>query len=231
MDELAVKISQQLEELMNTRDELLQGNKPKKKADNKLTKPPEFPKFSGEEPTPKDECGIETFLFKVNRARRDVTDQAVRSALISAVRGEASGYLEYIGLDSPLDELIQKLKERYSAIAPHDTLVCQFHQLVQDKGEAIRDFAGRIEKVFRKLHTQNPERYLGETLLKDRLFYGMHQHLKDSLRYLYDQESTDYNRLLKAAHATEIDSQKNTVVRAKAALRRHRKTMLLVETM
>ena len=167
MDQLAVKISQQLEELMNTRDELLQGNEPKKKADNKLTKPPEFPKFSGEEPTPKDECGIETFLFQVNGARRDVTDQAVRSALISAVRGGASGYLEYIGLDSPLDDLIQKLKERYSTIAPHDTLVCQFHQLVQDKGEAIRDFDGRIEKVFRRLHTQNPERYLGETLLKD----------------------------------------------------------------
>ena len=220
MDQLAVKISQQLEELMSTRDEFLQGDKPKKKTGNKLTKPPEFPKFSGEEPMPKDECGIETFLFQVKGARRDVTDQAVRSALISAVRGGASGYLEYIGLDSPLDDLIQKLKERYSTIAPHDTLVCQFHQLVQDKREAIRDFAGRIEKVFRRLHTQNPERYLGETLLKDRLFYGMHQHLKDSLRYLYDQEGTDYNGLLKAAHAAEIDSQKNTVVRAKAIIKK-----------
>ena len=31
---------------------------------------------------------------------------------------------------------------------------------------------------------------------------------------------TDYNGLLKAAHAAEIDSQKNTVVRAKAAIKK-----------
>ena len=156
----------------------------------------------------------------MNGARQDVTYQAVHLALISTVRGGASRYLEYISLDLPLDKLIRKLKERYSAIAPHDTLVCQFHQLVQDKGEAIRDFTGRIEKVFRKLHTQNPELYLGESLLKDRLFYGMHQHLKGSLRYLYDQESTNYNGLLKAAHAAEIEPQKSLVVRTKAIIKK-----------
>ena len=108
------------------------------------------------------------------------------------------------------------MKERYSAIAPHDTLVCQFHQLMQEKGEAIRDFAGCIKKVFRKLHTKNPECYLGESLLKDRLFYGMHQLLKGSLRYLYDQEHTKYNRLLRAANAAKVKSHKNLVVRTKA---------------
>ena len=30
---------------------------------NKINKPPTFPTFSGAEPTPKDECSIQTFLF------------------------------------------------------------------------------------------------------------------------------------------------------------------------
>ena len=54
---------------------------------NRIAKPPTFPTFSGNEPTPKDECSIQTFLFQVRSARQDVTDQAVRNALISALRG------------------------------------------------------------------------------------------------------------------------------------------------
>ena len=52
-----------------------------------INKPPHFPPFSGTELTPKDECGIETLLFQVKGARKDVTDHAVHSALISCLRG------------------------------------------------------------------------------------------------------------------------------------------------
>ena len=91
--------------------------------------------FSGTEPTPKDECGIETFLFQVRGARKNLTDQAVRAALISSLRGGASAFIEYVGLDSPLDVLIDELVERYCITATHDTLVCEFHQLSQERNE------------------------------------------------------------------------------------------------
>ena len=42
-----------------------------------INKTPIFPPFSGTEPTPKDECGIETLLFQVRGAQEDVTDHAV----------------------------------------------------------------------------------------------------------------------------------------------------------
>ena len=60
----------------------------------KISKPPTFPTFSGIEPTPKDECSIQTFLFQVRSARQDVTDQAVGNALISSLRGPASEFVE-----------------------------------------------------------------------------------------------------------------------------------------
>ena len=219
LDQLAAAMKQQMADLLKLREELRNQGPNGQEKDHKLTKPPEFPRFSGDEPTPKEECSFETFLFQVQGARKDVTEQAVRSALISAVRGGASAYLEYVGLDSPLDVLIDRLKERYDAMAPHDTLVCQFHQLNQERHETIRDFAGRIEKVFRKLHAQNSERYQGETLLRDRLFHGMHQSLRGSLRYLYDQEKASYNDLLRAAHAAEVESSKGLSVKTKAAIK------------
>ena len=107
-----------------------------------INKPPVFPPFSGTEPTPKDECGIETLLFQVRGAWEDVTDHAVRSALISCLRGRASSFLECVGLEAQLDTMINELTERYTKTAPTDTLVCEFHQLQQEKFESIHQFAG-----------------------------------------------------------------------------------------
>ena len=69
-----------------SRDNLVEGYK--------INKPPTFPTFSGTEPTPKDECSIQTFLFQVRSARQDVMGQAVRNALISSLRGPASEFVE-----------------------------------------------------------------------------------------------------------------------------------------
>ena len=173
--------------------------------------------FSGAEPTPKDECGIETFFFQVRGARKNLTDQAVRQALIGSLRGGTSGFIEYVGLDFPLDVMIDELVERYCVTVTHDTLICDFHQLVQERHEKIHEFAGRIEKIFKKLRKQIPERYRDKTLLKDRLFHGMHQHLKDSLRYLFTQFSVTYCELLQAAYAAEVEAEKGRVAHSKAA--------------
>ena len=113
--------------------------------------------------------------------------------------------------------MIDELVERYCVTATHDTLVCEFHQLSQERNERIREFAGRIEKVFKKLQWQIPERYPDKLLLKDRLFHGMNQHLKDSLRYLYTQSSVTYANLLQVAYAAEVEAEKGRAARSKAA--------------
>ena len=175
---------------------------------NKINKPPTFPTFSGVEPTPKDKCSIQTFLFQVRSARQDVTDQTLRNTLISSLRGPASEFVEYIGLTAPLETIIKEMEERYMCTTPLDTLVCEFHQLHQDKKERVKEFAGRIEKLFKKLVDQLPERYPDRSLLKDHLFYGMQQHLRDSLRFMFQDPKCDYTQLLKAASAAEIESER-----------------------
>ena len=221
MNELMMRVTDQLNtlDLMRKETERRMRGEPRESrgSDERIDKLPSFPLFSGTEPIPKDECGIETFLFQVRGAHKNLTDQAVRAALISSLRGGASAFIEYVGLDSPLDVMIDELVERYCVTATHDTLVCEFHQLSQEQNEHIREFTGRIEKVFKKFQRQIPERYPDKFLLKDRLFHGMNQHLKDSLRYLYTQSSVTYANLLQAAYAAEVEAKKGRAARSKAA--------------
>ena len=221
MNELMMRVTEQLNSLEVMRKETEKRIKGESKGgrneDERIDKLPSFPLFSGTEPTPKDECGIETFLFQVRGAQKNLTDQAVRAALISSLRGRASAFIEYVGLDSPLDVMIDELVERYCVTATHDTLVCEFHQLSQERNERIREFAGRIEKVFKKLQRQIPKRYPDKVLLKDRLFHGMNQHLEDSLHYLYTQSSVTYANLLQAAYTAEVEAEKGRAACSKAA--------------
>ena len=174
----------------------------------KITKPPKFLPFSGSDPPQKGECGIETLLFQVKGARKDVADYAVRTALISCLRGSASSFVEYLGLDTPLDAMIEELRERYSKVVPVDTLVCEFHQTRQDRNETVKGFAGRIEQLFKQLQDQVPDRYPDQNMLRDRLFYGMNPELKSSLRYLFARPGMTYSELLQAAYAAELENRK-----------------------
>ena len=74
---------------------------------------------------------------------------------------------------------------------------------------------------------QLPERYADDTSLKDRLFYGMHQHMKDSLRYFYTKSETSYADLLKAGYAAEIESAKGRALQRKAAALRQEETVAI----
>ena len=83
------------------------------------------------------------FLFQVRGAQKNLTDQPVRAALISLLRGSASAFIEYVVLVSPIDVMLDELVERYCITATHNTLVCEFHQLSQEQNECIREFAVR----------------------------------------------------------------------------------------
>ena len=92
MDDLTRRMNEQLELLevirCTAKQEMLQQSRNSSPLDatqsRKIMKPSVFPAFSGEEPTPKDECGIETFLYQVKGAIKSVTDQVIRSALVTS---------------------------------------------------------------------------------------------------------------------------------------------------
>ena len=59
-----------------------------------------------------------------------------------------------------------------------------------------------------------------EIKLRDRLFYGVIQILRDSIRYLYDNPTVTYKQLLVAARKAEVEvshgNSGTTTIKAKA---------------
>ena len=68
----------------------------------------------------------------------------------------------------------------------------------------MQHFAGRPEKAFKKLQEAFPKRYQ-RNQLKERLFHSVNQQTRDSMRYLYDRESTTYEVLLAAMKKAETE--------------------------
>ena len=51
--------------------------------------------------------------------------------------------------------------------------------------------------------------------LKDRLFHGMTDKLRDSVRYLFTSPTVDFNQLLKAAITCELENTLRAATKAK----------------
>ena len=62
-------------------------------------------------------------------------------------------------------------------------------------------FAGRLEFKYKKLVVLYPDRYTPH-IPKEWLFYGMTQHLRNSMKYLFKPETT-YEELLTSAKEAE----------------------------
>ena len=103
------------------------------------------------------------------------------------------------------------IEERFGWGPSTDKLQQEYYQLQQEKGEKIQQFAGRLETRYRKLQEKFPKRY-NHKQLKDRLFHRMHQHLRDSMRFLYKQEMVSYEDQLVATQEAETEWTENKSV-------------------
>ena len=136
--------------------------------------------------------------------RSSCPEHSVRSALITLVRGEASELISFVGFSAPVDAILEAMDKRFGKRATSDKLQQEFYQLQQEKGERIQHFAGCLEKSFKKLQEVFPDRYQ-QNQLKERLFHGVNQQTRDSMRYLYDKESMTYDVLLTAIKDAETE--------------------------
>ena len=104
----------------------------------------------------------------------------------------------FVGYQSELEVMLKAIEKRFGKKLTGDRLQQDFYQLTQERGEKIKTFTSRLEHIYQKLQ----DRFLGKydiKQMKDHLFYGMSQHLRDSMRFLYKREETSYEELLEAS--------------------------------
>ena len=173
-----------------------------------FAKMPPLPTFSGVVPVPKGEGSYEQFMFQIRGFKNSYPEEAMKNGIIGSVTDAARDYLDFIGFDKDLDVIIRALERRYGKGQTTDRIQQEFYQLSQERSETIQQFAGRIELKYKKLVELYPGRYT-EEMLKERLFYGMTQHLRNSMRYLYKQPTTVYDELLQSAKEAESEWMDN----------------------
>ena len=110
---------------------------------------------------------------------------------------------------------MEALETRYGKGQTMDKLQQAFYQLTQERNESVQQFAGRLEFKYKRLICLYPDRY-NLNILKERLFYGMTQHLKDSMRYLCKETETGYEQLLSTAREAETKWTESKTIKAKA---------------
>ena len=164
---------------------------------------PGLPLFSRSEPTPQDEGTYDQWKLQVNGMRSSCTEPLVRSALITSLRGEASELISFVGFRAPLGMILEAIDKRFGKCSTIDHLQQEFFQLQQEKGERIQHFVSCLEKSFRKLQKAFPDRYKEEQL-KERLFHGVNQQTRDSMRFLNTKETTTYDSMLAMIKEAEI---------------------------
>ena len=118
--------------------------------------------------------------------------------MIGTVTDNARDYLNFVGFDKVLPVLKEALETRYRKGQTTDKLQQEIYQLTQECNENVQQFAGWLEFKYKCLICLYPDRY-SLNILKERLFYGMTQHLRDSMKYLYKESETRYEQLLSAA--------------------------------
>ena len=100
-----------------------------------------LPLFSGADPTPRDESTYEQWRFQVRGMWSTASEQAVKTAVISSVRGEASEAISFAGFHAPLNVLLAAMEDCFGRKMTSDRLQQDFYQLQQEKGEKIQHFA------------------------------------------------------------------------------------------
>ena len=85
----------------------------------------------------------------------------------------------------------------------------------QKKTETINQFAGRVEQRFKRLRALYQGRY-DRSQLKERIFQGMHPHLRDSMQFLYMKDDVSYEEFLTAVYEAENEGMEGKVLNMKA---------------
>ena len=182
---------------------------------SKLNAPSNLPIFLGQEPVPSTEGSIDQWLFQVEGALATHTEEAVRSAVIGSVRGAARELLEFIGYGEEMSDILRHIKERFGQGPSKAKLQKEFFLIEQRKIESINQFAGQVEQRFKRLRALYPGRY-DHGQLKERVFQGMHPHLRDSMRFLYIKEEVGYEEFWAAVYEAETEGTEGKVLNIKA---------------
>ena len=112
------------------------------------TKSPALPVFSGELPTPKGEVEFDNWIFQIKSLQKTFTDNAIRNAVVANARGIVKTEVHAVGYNAELSLMISHWEDRFGLGETNDTLLLEFHQMLQGVNEKVQDYSSKLECKF-----------------------------------------------------------------------------------
>lgn len=168
------------------------------------TTPPKLHPFSGEQL--REDVPYEQWEYEVKKALQSHTEKSVCEAMVQCLKGPTLEGVRSLGENASVTDILNYLKGLFQGAAPFDTLLQNFFQLKQGESERVAKFAVRLESHLATLKWQYPEGLAPayeSKLKRDRLFYGLHKDIRDSIRTAYQNSQVPYTDLLRAAREIE----------------------------
>ena len=191
------------------------GARPKETNGNQK-KPPKISFFSGEEDRGKSEVSYAQWAYEVRMVRDNYTTECMREAVIKSLKGVAADLVRFLGPQATLDQILAKLETVYSVVSSFDTLMNSFFNEKQKERESVQQFATRIESILNEIGLQFPDQLNPQQIrdrLRDRLFHGMKENLRNTIRFRYCDPTVSYEELLVYTRKTEAEAQRSPSMR------------------
>ena len=127
-------------------------------------------------------------------------DRAIKEAMNKALQGDAAIVADSLEDDCTWQELLKALKAKFAVVTSMDVMMRTFFQITQGN-DSVSQFAIQLEKVLGNIRVCHPTAFSAKefsTHLRNRLFNGMSDRLRDTLRYKYNQGCSYEDLLLEA---------------------------------
>ena len=113
-----------------------------------------------------------------------------------------------------MSSILKHIKERFGQGPSKAKLQKEFFLIEQRKTESINHITRWVEQRFKRLRALYPgQDDCGQ--LKERVFQGMHAHLRDSMTFLYMKEEVGYEEFLATVYKAKTEGTEGKILSAK----------------
>ena len=160
--------------------------------------------------------GLLRLREQVESLKHSHTDMAIRESLMQCLKGKA-GVVATTLHGRTWQDILQEMELRFRPQVPLDVLMGDFYNIKQSPTEDVATFVSHLESHLSNIQLVYPDVYSSmeqrQHLLKERLFHGMCEGIKNSIRFLYKTPGSSFKELL--VEALSIEGEKGKAVQVK----------------
>ena len=144
----------------------------------------------------KTEVSFEQWYHEVKCVKDHYPESVVWEGIVRSLKGAVADIARYMCSTASVSNILQKLTIIFGMVASFNVLMQKFYKVTQGNHEKVPSFATRLERTLNQIQLKFPRWIANHEVswhLKDCLFpWGLHKHIKDSIRYLYSSPETTY---------------------------------------